>query len=244
MSEPAPEVPHPSFRARWKLRWRKVADWRRRQWTAVRPGPEARRGAVWGTLGAATVSVVIAGLYLQSGFGYLFDFAFAIVFSAILIPLVALAVALLLSIARRLPRMATGMIVGSCMIVMALWGPPQLGIVLATEIGLAEGFLGAAIATFFFGRFSQAALSKKIITSVLCLLAVTANVFLVWLFVHEGSMEKILSWRPPANSMPAKLAAPNPSENGPYRVKKLFYALGNDIRRPEYGPSAEIKTRT
>lgn len=244
MSEPASEVPRPSFRARCKLRWRKVADWRRRQWIAVRPGPEARRGAVWGTLGAAAVCVVIAGLYLRTGFGYLFDFAFAIVFAAILIPLVALAVALLLSIARRLPRMATGMVVGSCVIVMLLWGPPQLGVLLATEIGLVEGFLGAAIATFFFGRFSQAALSKKIITSVLCLLAVTANVFFVWLLVHQGSMEKIISWRPPASTMPAKLAAPNPSENGPYRVKKLFYALGNDIRRPEYGPSAEIKTRT
>ncbi|HYL09389.1 MAG TPA: hypothetical protein VEU31_01505 [Candidatus Acidoferrales bacterium] len=210
----------------------------------MRPGPEARRGAVWGTLGAAAVGVVIAGLYLRTGFGYLFDFAFAIVFAAILIPLAALAVALLLSIARKLPRMATGMIVGSCMIVMLLWGPPQLGVVLATEIGLAEGFLGATIATFFFGRFSQAALSKKIITSALCLLAVTANVFFVWLFAHAGSMEKIISWRPPVNSMPAKLTAPNPSENGPYRVKKLFYALGNDIRRPEYGPSADIKTRT
>src|SRR5258705_4607913 len=86
-------------------------------WRAIRPGPEARRGAVWGTLAAAAACVVIAGLYLRTGFGYVFDFTFAIVVAGILIPLIALVVALLLTIARKLPRMATGMMVGSCAIV-------------------------------------------------------------------------------------------------------------------------------
>ena len=76
--------------ARWsraKFWWRKVADWCGRHWRDVRPGREARRGAVWGTLAAAAVCVVIAGLYLHTGFGYAFDFAFAIVVAALLIPL-------------------------------------------------------------------------------------------------------------------------------------------------------------
>src|SRR5947209_12799514 len=130
----------PSLRSRGKLLWRKIAEWARRQWMAIRPGPEARRGAVWGTLAAAAVCVVIAGLYLRTGFGHLFDFAFAIIFAAILIPLVALAVALLLTIARKLPRLATGMVVGCCSIVMLLWSPPQLGFLVAIAVGLAEGF--------------------------------------------------------------------------------------------------------
>jgi hypothetical protein len=199
---------------------------------------------VWGTLAAAAVCTVIAGLYARTGFGYAFDFAFAFVFAALLIPLVALAVALLLTIARRLPRMATGMMIGSCAMVMFIWGPPQLGVPMAIFIGLAEGFLGATIATFVGGRFAQAALSKKIVTALLCLLAVASNFGLVWLFVHDGSMEKIVSWKPPAGSMPARLEAANPAENGPYRVNKLFYGSGTDIRRPEYGSSVAIKTRT
>src|SRR5258705_12867915 len=75
-------------------------------WTAVRPGPEARRGAVGGTLAAAAACVLIAGLYLQSGFGYAFDFAFVILCATALIPLVAVVVALVLPIAGTLPRMA------------------------------------------------------------------------------------------------------------------------------------------
>jgi MFS family permease/dienelactone hydrolase len=244
MTEPAPGAARPAFRARVKLTWRKLADWSGRQWRAIRPGPEARRGAVWGTLAAAAVCVVIAGLYLHTGFGYLFDFAFAILVSAALIPLVALAVALLLTIARKLPRFASGMIIGSCTIVMLVWSPPELGFAMAAAAGLAAGFLGATIATFFSGRFAQAALSKKIITSVLCVLALALAVRIVWIFASGGSMEGLIIWKPPADSMPAKLTVANPAENGPFQVKRLFYGVGNDIRRPEYGSSVEIKTRT
>ena len=230
--------------SRLKLWWRIIAAWYSRHWDAIRPGPEARRGAVWGTLAAAAVCVVIAGLYLRTGFGYAFDFALAIAAAAVLIPLTAVVVALLLTIARKLPRMATGMIAGSCAVVMLVFFPPQLGAAMAVVVGLAEGFLGATIATFVAGRFAQAARSKKIITVSLCMLAMAANVYLVWLLAHQGSMENLTAWRPPAKDMPAPLAAPNPSDKGPYRVKLLFYGTGTDIRRPEYGRPVAIKART
>ncbi len=224
--------------------WGKAVAWCRRQWADIRPGPEARRGAVWGTLALAAAGVVVAGLYLKTGFGRLFDFAFAFVLAGVLVPLVALAVALLLTIARKLPRMATGVMIGSCAVFLLVWGPPELGTAMAIAAGLAEGFLGASIATFLAEDFKQAALSKKIITALFCLLAVGANGYFIWLFVHQGSMEKLISWRPPANSMPAKLAAPDPALPGSYRVRFLFYGVGTDIRRPEYGSSVAIKTRT
>jgi dienelactone hydrolase len=224
--------------------WRRLRAWCSTQWAAIRPGPEARGGAVWGTLVAAAACVVIGGLYLESGFGYVFDFAFCILFAVICIPLVALLVMLLLAIARKLPRFATGMIIGSCTIVMTLWGPPELGAVMAVGMGLATGILGATIATFFWGNFRGAALSKKIIVASLFVLALAGNIYFVWLFAHEGSMDKLISWKPRADSMPATLAAPDPSAPGPFHVLKLFYGVGNDVRRPEYGSSVAIKTHT
>ncbi len=245
---PAPEGASPSLRMRARLWWRKVRDWGARYWIAIRPGPEARRGAVWGAVAAAAACVVIAGLYLRTGFGYAFDFAFSIAFAALLVPLVAVVVALLLTISRKLPRLATGMMFGSCAIVMLVWWLQELNIVpnviIAIVVGLAEGILGATIASFIAGRFRQSALIKKIIVSLLFVLAVASNVYFVWLCAHAGSMEKIVPWKPPADAMPAKLAAPNPAENGPYRVLRLFYGAGTDIRRPEYGSAVAIKTRT
>jgi dienelactone hydrolase len=224
--------------------WLKIKAWWLKNWSLIGPGPEVRRGAVWGTLAAAAAIVVIGGLYIRTGFGYVFDFAFAIVFAALCIPLTALGVVLLLTILRKLPRWATGWIVGSCVVVMMPWGPPVLGIPVAIVAGLTEGVLGATIATFVAGGLWQAALRKKILVSLLFVAAVAGNVYFVWLFAHEGSMEKLIAWKPPAESMPAKLAVNDPSVNGPYHVQKIFYGVGNDIRRPEYGSSVAIKTRT
>src|SRR6266850_3759946 len=182
-----PEPDHPSLRTRARRWWQNLVARCATPWRAIRPGPEARRGAVGGTLAAAAACVVVAGLYLQSGFGYAFDFAFVILCATGLIPLVAVVVALLLTIAGTLPRMATGWIIGSCVIVMLAWLPPHVGIAMAIVVGLAEGFLGATIATFAVGRFAEAALSKRIITVVVFLLAVTANVFLLWLLGRDGS---------------------------------------------------------
>jgi dienelactone hydrolase len=229
---------------RGKAMWLRTREWWVRNWAAIRPGPETRRGAVLGSLAAAAACVVIAGLYLHTGFGYAFDFAFALLFAALCVPLTMLAVALLLTILRKLPRIATGAVLGSCAVVMMLWGPPQLGIAMAAFVGLTEGILGATIATFLAGGLGQAALRKKILVSFLFVLGIAGNVCVVWLFAHAGSMEKITAWKPPAESMPAKLTVENPGMNGPYRVQKLFYGAGNDIRRPEYGASVAIKTRT
>lgn len=241
-SEPSPPALPPQGAK--KTIWRKLRDWFAVQWSAIRPGPEARKGAIWGTLALAAISVVIGGLYIRTGFGYLFDFTFCLLIAAILIPLVALAVVLLLAILRKLPPFPTGFIVGSCSIVLMLWGQGDLGAFMAVSMGLATGILGATVATFLWGSFGQATLRKKIVTVLLFVLSLTGCGYFVFLFAHAGSLDKLLTWKPPADSMPAKLSAPDPSAKGSYRVLTLFYGLGNDIRRPEYGPSVAIKTRT
>jgi len=224
--------------------WLRVKVWWSKNWMLIRPGPEVRRGVMWGTAAAAVASVVIAGLFLKTGFGYAFDFGFATLFAALCIPLIMLGVMLLLTILRKLPRVVTGIVIGCSVIVMMLWGPPELGVPLAIAVGLVEGVLGATIATFIAGGLAQSALRKKILVSLLFFGGVAGNVYFVWLLAHEGSMEKLIAWKPPAESMPAKLAVEDPSANGPYRVQKLFYGAGNDIRRREYGANVAIKTRT
>src|SRR5260370_31526004 len=117
---------------------------------------------------------------------------------------------------------------------MMEWLPPHVGIAMAIVVGLAEGFLGATIATFAVGRFADAPLSKKIITVLLFLLAVAANLFFLWILGRDGSVEKLVSWRPPADTMASPLATPNPSENGPHLGKTPFNGAGTRIRGPQY----------
>src|SRR5437870_13873842 len=101
--------------------WLRIKEWWNRNWILIRPGPEARRGGVWGALAPATACVVIAGLCLKTGFGYAFDCGFAIFFAALCMPVATHGVMLLLTRARNLPWLATGIIGGSCVLSMMLW---------------------------------------------------------------------------------------------------------------------------
>src|SRR5580700_4980052 len=111
---------------RFKERWRSLRDWTARAWANIRPGPEARRGALWGAILVALWIAIVGGVYLQSGFGLAIDLAFALTVAALGVPLVALAVWLLLTILRKLPRFFSGFLIGICVLVgLAFF--PQLG---------------------------------------------------------------------------------------------------------------------
>ena len=222
---------------------RTLLAWCARFWNNIRPGPEARRGAVWAVLIASAIMAFVGGFYLHSGFGLFLDLAFAYGVAALGIPLAALVIMLLLTILRRLPRAATGFIAAVCIFIALPW-PPELGYTLGAFIVLVEGVLGATIATFIFGHFREAALSKKIITISFAAFAIAANVALAAFLLRDGTDAGILKFQATATPAPAPLNAPNPADPGPYTVKTLFYGNGTDIRRPEYGKSIAIKTPT
>ena len=242
LDQPAPPEPRPALRTRIQHRWRRLRDWWRRTWSNIRPGPEARKGAALAILAAAAWAAVIGGLYLQSGFGPWIDFPFAFAVAALGIALLALLVVLLLTLLRKLPRLVSGVIFGACMFIALVFFP--LGPVLGPIIALVEGILGATIATFLFGHFRQAALSKKIITITLFVAALAANVGLYIFMSSDGEMGEILRLQETGSPAPAALTAPNPASPGPYAVKFLTYGSGSDIRRPEYRDSIAIKTTT
>jgi len=225
-----------------RTRWSQLGNWRRRTWGNIRPGPEARKGAVWAILAASVWAAIVGGIYLQSGFSRWIDFPFAFAVGGIGIPLVAVVVAFLLTLLRKLPRLATGFIVGGCIFIGLAFN--VVGPVFGALVGLLEGVLGATIATFFFGHFRQAALSKRIITFVLFAAALAGNIWLYLFLSSEGEMGELLRLKDTATPAPSQLAAPNPADPGPYTVKFLTYGSGTDIRRPEYAKSVAIKTTT
>lgn len=242
LDQPALPAPRPSLRARIKHRRIQLRDWWRRTWSKIRPGPEARVGAAWATLVAAAWAAMVGGVYLKSGFGRWIDFPFSFGVAAVFIALLLLVVVLLLTLLRRLPRLISGVIAGSCAFVALVFFP--VGALLGPIIGLVEAVLGATIATFLFGSFRKAARSKQIITIVLFLAAAAGNVLLYRFLASDGSMGELLRFEETGSPAPAPLAAPNPATPGPYAIKTVIYGAGTDIRRPEYGASVAIKTGT
>ena len=149
----------------------------------VRPGPEARAGAVWGAIAVALWMAIVGGLYLKTGFGLFIDLAFALTVAALGVPLVMLAVWLILTILRKLPRWFTGLLVGACLLV-GLAFSPQLGIPFGAILLLIECTLGAAIALLLVRR--------KIVTAVVLAVAIAANVAIYLFLTGAGNDKDVL----------------------------------------------------
>jgi dienelactone hydrolase len=226
-----------------KERWRSIRDWSSRAWANIRPGPEARKGAAWAAVLVALWIAIVGGIYLKSGFGLTLDLAFALAVAALGVPLVALLVALLLKLLRKLPLRFTGLLVGACLLVGLAYSP-QLGVPFGAILLLIECTLGATVATFLTGHFREAHLSKKILTVTLCIAAIAGNIVIYLFLSGDGNDKDILRIGQVSSPDPQPLAAPNPANVGPNPVLTVFYGNGSDIRRPEYGKSVAIKTKT
>jgi dienelactone hydrolase len=237
-AEPLPREPRPTFFARARSGWSKLRGWIRRFWTDIRPGPEARKGAIWGALAVGFVTAIIGGYYLHSGFGLWVDLLFAIAVAGIGIPLGALLVALLLTLLRGLNRTATGIVAAVCAFFALVF--PMFGAI----FGLVAAFVGATAASIFLVRFREAPLSRKIVTIVLFTASFAAAAWIVVLLAMDGTTKDVLRYEAKSSPAPPALAAPNPSDTGPYSVKTLIYGSGADIRRAEYGKSVAIRTGT
>jgi hypothetical protein len=234
---------HSGPRLRIRDLWGKFRTGWTAAWSKVRPGPEALRGVLWAARATAAVAAIVGGYFLQSGFGLWVDFVFALVVGALIVTVGALAVVGLLTLLGKLPRWASGIVVGTGALVAIQW-PVGLGIALGVVVLLVEGVLGATLATFLGGHFRAASPSKRVLTIGLFVAAVGANAGLALLFLGAGTNRGVLRLHDGGSPLPPLLSAPSPAEAGPYRVNSLFYGSGTDIRRPEYGKSVAIKTGT
>lgn len=232
---------YPIYRASQSIRDR----WYRR-WTALRPGRAARRGAFWGTLAAVASFVIVDVVYQPSGFGFEFDLVFSIATAVVVGGLMALVIALLLLAMRQLPLFGTGLLLGSSAVVTAMSFPvfTVTWAGLALSLCVAAAILGATIATAMSTRLAELSRVGRAATYMLLVSAAGFIIGFVSILADDGDLEKVSSWRPRADLMPAPLSVGDPSAPGEYLVKTLVYGSGTDIRRPEYGASVAVRTRT
>ena len=204
-----------------KERWRSVRDWCGRTWDKIRPGPEARKGAIWGAIAVALWIAIVAGIYLQSGFGLAIDIAFALTVAALGVPLVMLAVWLIITLLRKLPRWFSGFLIGVCLLV-GLAFPAQLGIPFGAILLLTECTLGAAIALLL--------VRKKIVTAVFLAVAIGANIAIYLVSIKPRNGQRRLTDR---TSFLTRPASPRRAGSGPAGTESGFdHILWSRFRYP------------
>jgi dienelactone hydrolase len=218
-------------------------SWCASAWQNTKPGPEERRGAYWAALLTVVWAAVIGGINLKSGFGLWADLLFTLLVAALGIPVVTLAVALLLTIFRRLPRLYSGFLIAAFVLVAQLWRAP-VGYWASAVLLSVECTLGAAVATIVLGGFRRAAATKRVVTILVGLLALAGTIWVTRFFGSDGINETLLKIDKNLAPLPAILQAPNPAQPGPYPVKTLLYGHGDDRRRSEYGKTLLLRTGT
>jgi dienelactone hydrolase len=212
-------------------------------WCSIKPGREAGRGAYWAAVATVVWAVIVGGLNVKSGFGLWADFLFVSVIAALGIPLIALVIALLLTIFRRLPRLLSGFFVGAFLAISLLW-QSSYGYWTSALLLILECMFGAAAATLLFGGLRHGSPAKRMITISLVVLGLAGNIEVFSFFHSDGIDEELIQLDKNPGPMPPKLAAANPSEPGSYVVKTLTYGNGDDLRRSEYGKAVAIHTGT
>lgn len=210
-------------------------------WRSLKPVHEAHHGALWASLGASLIAVVVGGFNFKSGFGTTIDLAVVFIAAAIGVPLVAIAVVLLLTLLRKIPRLAAGVVAGVLVLVALPW-LNSWGYFVGAAVLLVECTLGASVATILLGGLRDAALGKRTLTLGAGGLALFAN---LWLFVFLRSDGVGQPWLHslPETTLPPLLPAPDPSTHGNYSVDSLLYGHGDDLRRSEYGLGVAMRTK-
>ncbi len=211
------------------------------KWRSLKPVHEAHHGTLWAAFAASIVALVVAGFTLKSGFGLGIDLAVVFVAAAIGLPVVALTVAVVLTLLRKIPRLAAGVIV-AVLVLLALPWLNAWGYMVAAGVLLIQCTLGASIATVLLGGLRYAALGKKVLTLGAGTLALVANVWLLFFLRSDGVADQRWLQPSPETILPPMLTAADPSIRGSYAVETLFYGHGDDLRRKEYGHSVAIRT--
>lgn len=200
---------------------------------------QTHKGIVVAACAVVVFAALVGGMNLQSGFGVGIDLLFAFGVALIGIPCAALLIAALLALLRLPPRLLAGFLVGCCAFVSLLW-VNEPGPLFAVLLVLVECTLGGSLFVILRGYGGR---TKRVLAWSILITSLLANVGIAKLIYSNGIDEDLIQIQQKAGLPPPSNAA-DPSARGPYKVRSLYYGSGDSKRRPEFGASVDIRTRT
>jgi len=185
------------------------------------------------------------GSLLKTGLGPVIDILIGLIIGVIGIILIGAVAVAIVALAKALPRLFTGAMVGAIGIfalLLSFIGP--LALLLGAAIVLVESALVAAFVVTVGGGFKEKSTIKKAMTVIVLMLAICLNIAVIAWLASPGTDSHLVKENVAVPLKVPSIDAPNPSEQGSYEVQTLFYGSGKDVRRPEYGETVDLKTDT
>ncbi len=217
----------------------------RGRFAAWGPGSRAWTGAAIGALIAGVASAAGQIGPLKIGFGPTYDMALALSVLAVGVVVCAVIVLVTSWLFRLVPLRAIAAIGGAVLAMVVIQLLTYQTIVTPLFIPGAlipfEALFGLAAGAVLGRELVGAHVLKKIGFGTLFVVMLAANVALVIWLVGPGS-DSHLKASPAGTTPVVTLDAENPAERGPFAVSDLVYGSGVGKRRPEFGPTVELKT--
>lgn len=226
----------------------RIGETFKKVWGAIRPGPEAWKGAALGLLATAVPPFLITAYSVFLAEPRIFSF---LVSSAGFFAIAALAgalVVLLVALLKRIPAFYGWVLVVSLVLLYLAFFKAieasrsgmlffMLGVIVAASL------LGAAVWVLARRGWGRAAGAQRVITVLGLVLGLGGLVAGArWLLGSGPAVEPPLNAAAMSSARVAQLSIPDPSRPGPYAVDTLIYGAGVDRQRPEYGPGVDLVT--
>jgi hypothetical protein len=225
--------------------WKRFSAWISKNWEKAKPSSEVRKGSALALVALIVIVVVVNGFFMRSGLPGILSPISGILIYLIGAAIMALLVILFLKVLFVVPRFVT--LTGTALLVVFIYYMMQFPFRQNLLIGLVLGFswalMGGALAHIFKKKFGQHSAVKKIFILIALIVTVGLNVSVIFWLFDPGSTEHLVEAKSPGSDG-NPLDMPDPSLRGPYEVKYITYGSGTDIKRPEFGEKAGIKTES
>ncbi len=238
----------PSETAPPETRFRRFKSWCRRVGRAVSPGPRAWKGAAWGLLSTTAVVWLIVSYEFVAGPAP--NYATLIVLAALPVAAAIAGIVMLglLALVKRLPTFYRWAYISAWPLLVLLLLPtsPLGATVFVLSFLACSSMVGAGAWVLAGGGLRDTTPVRRWVALGGAVLGAAGLVFGVVWFWRDGSPAKPIpnaAAQAAGKARIARLALPDPSQPGSYKVKTLFYGSGRDRRRPEFGPGVSLRTQ-
>ncbi|UCC89676.1 MAG: hypothetical protein JSV81_10285 [Anaerolineales bacterium] len=232
------------------LFFRRIGSWFARAWGAVRPGPRAWKGAVFGLLAVALIFMTWASYAVFLAPPRIVSFLMGGIQFIAIAALVAALVVLLVALLKKIPAFYGWALVLALVLLYVSFFmegiPTPVGIVVTMLAAiLVASLVGAAVWVLARGGWKDTTEVQLAITLAGLMLGLIGLGYGAYWLLNAGP---VVEAPPNAAAMAAAqvtpLGMPDPSRPGQQKVLTLFYGSGQDRQRPEYGPDVDLVTST
>ncbi|PTM03485.1 MAG: hypothetical protein DA407_13975 [Bacteroidetes bacterium] len=221
-----------------KNRFKRLVNWTKTQFSKIKPGKNAYKGAGFALLSLAItlwiIYSILTSINIKDNWILLFGLAMLLV-----VVLAAFITSWLIKLVYNIPKVYKLALFVAIPLLAITTANPIIAIFLILLVSL----IGASIMVIKKTGFKPLTTIKKVIVVLGLLIGISGLVTSLFLYNSSGyDLDPIINAAKQSETKVQAIKLESPAKKGVFKVKELTYGSGLDRHRPEYGVDVSIKT--